>query len=272
VSLDRASTSHHKKALYPRASAQQRRCPKDQQTQNRHVDTRPRRLCPPLPTPMPPLHRWPTQQSVLSWWSDSNPPRATIPLHALAKPLLKLLYHQQASAFLTHNDSSLFKERVKLLTTCVREYVSVPTKLRILRYLAVRAEFVLDARAIINEVRYHAIYALSRISEWSAATVVDANILATVKALLDTMDPYILSCTCSLLGMIERHRPGITGEACQRQLKCLFASEIDSEHALSTTYSLGSCGCEAHDDFGSIRDLELESDSDKLRPLRFRTL
>ncbi|KAJ7906191.1 hypothetical protein B0H13DRAFT_2021508, partial [Mycena leptocephala] len=46
--------------------------------------------------PMQPLRRWSTPQSVHSWWSDSNPTGATIPLHALAKPLMKRLYHRQA--------------------------------------------------------------------------------------------------------------------------------------------------------------------------------
>ncbi|KAJ7660197.1 hypothetical protein DFH06DRAFT_1472278, partial [Mycena polygramma] len=71
---------------------------------------------------------------------------------------------------------------------------------------------------------------------------------------MDTVDRYILSCTCCSLGMIERHRPGITGEECQCQLKRLFASEIDSENALSTKYSLGYRGCETHDDFSMTRD------------------
>ncbi|KAJ7612905.1 hypothetical protein DFH06DRAFT_1344818 [Mycena polygramma] len=101
---------------------------------------------------MPPLHRCTSAQSILSWWSDSNPPGATIPLHTLAKPLMKLLYHQQASAVLAQdNDSSLSKERVELLLAYVEfKYVSVVTKLKILRHLAVRAQSLMDARAIID--------------------------------------------------------------------------------------------------------------------------
>ncbi|KAJ7643448.1 armadillo-type protein [Mycena polygramma] len=365
---------------------------------------------------MPPLHRCPTKQSILSWWSDNNPPGATIPLHTLAKPLMKLLYHQQALALLD-KDFSLSKERVELLMSYVRfKYVSVSTKLQILRYLSVRAEVLLDARAVLDgegiavdllssmqdgrilretcsvlahicshsalvplvadlkpipslvlllrsmdevvqqyailalcqflrfshasakeavavgvldcmgsllddidssvvawtcrmlglllrhkdtvlidaviqlgpciklvslldhssaEVRCHAIYAVSRLSEWSVASVVDANILANVKSLLDSRDPYVLLCTCCLLGMIERYRPGIISEGFQDQLKRLFASEVESENVLirlSTTYALGYWGCETRGDFGMIPDLELDSDKPDLRSLCFKII
>jgi hypothetical protein len=52
---------------------------------------------------MPPLARQLTPQSVHSWWSDSNPPGATISLHAAAKPLMRLMYHRQAMRFIEDN-------------------------------------------------------------------------------------------------------------------------------------------------------------------------
>ncbi|KAJ7604416.1 armadillo-type protein, partial [Mycena polygramma] len=345
-----------------------------------------------------PLHRCPTQQSVLSWWSDSNPLGATIPLHTFAKPLMKLLYHQQASAFLAQDDGfSLSKERVELLTTYIGcKYVSVATKQKVLRHFAVRAESILDARAIVDgggisaeillsqdsrilreagsmlahlcshdalipsvvalkpilplvlmlrstdetvrqyailslchllhvshvsakdavaagildytttllndrcsaivawscrmlgrllryqdlkdavielkpcielvsllnhsapEVRYNAIYVLSRISEWSEASVVDANILAHVKGLLESEDPYVVSCTSCLLGNLERSMPGVINEEFQSQLQCLLAFVAESENVqmcLSTAYALGYWGIETRGNFGMVPGL-----------------
>jgi hypothetical protein len=49
---------------------------------------------------MPPLTRQRTLDSILSWWSDSNPPGPTINLHAVAKPLIRFMYHQQVLGFI----------------------------------------------------------------------------------------------------------------------------------------------------------------------------
>jgi hypothetical protein len=67
---------------------------------------------------MQPLRRWSTPQSVHSWWSDSNPPGATIPLHTLAKPLSRLLYHRQALGIIAkRGDDPLSKDIVETLTS-----------------------------------------------------------------------------------------------------------------------------------------------------------
>ncbi|KAJ7612908.1 hypothetical protein DFH06DRAFT_1307987 [Mycena polygramma] len=65
---------------------------------------------------------------------------------------MRLLYHQQASSVLAQdNDSSLSKERVELLLAYVEfKYVSVTTKLKILQHLALRAQSLVDAKAIID--------------------------------------------------------------------------------------------------------------------------
>jgi hypothetical protein len=54
---------------------------------------------------MPPLARTDTRASVHSWWSDSNPllKGPTINLHAVAKPLMKRMYHRQAKEFIGKN-------------------------------------------------------------------------------------------------------------------------------------------------------------------------
>jgi hypothetical protein len=58
-----------------------------------------------LPT-MPPMTRQDTRTSVFSWWSDSNPllKGPTINLHAMAKPLMKRMYHRQALEFIRKNE------------------------------------------------------------------------------------------------------------------------------------------------------------------------
>lgn len=56
---------------------------------------------------MPPLTRQPTYASIHSWWSDSNPglQGPTINIHAAARPLIKLMYHRQASSFIKQNSN-----------------------------------------------------------------------------------------------------------------------------------------------------------------------
>ncbi|KAJ7472534.1 hypothetical protein FB451DRAFT_1175280 [Mycena latifolia] len=46
---------------------------------------------------MPLVTRQRMLYSVLSWWSDSIIPGSTINLHALKKPLMKRMYHRQAT-------------------------------------------------------------------------------------------------------------------------------------------------------------------------------
>ncbi|KAJ6500247.1 hypothetical protein DFH09DRAFT_1375898 [Mycena vulgaris] len=98
---------------------------------------------------MPPLQRLSTHQSALSWWPDNNPPGATIPLHTLAKPLLKLLHHRQAVAIVAKDAGAswpLSRDRVEVLVSYLRaKYIAVATKVHILQYLSARAESLVDA-------------------------------------------------------------------------------------------------------------------------------
>jgi hypothetical protein len=55
---------------------------------------------------MPPLTRTDTRASIFSWWSDNNSLlqySPTINLHAVAKPLIKFMYHRQAKEFIKKN-------------------------------------------------------------------------------------------------------------------------------------------------------------------------
>ncbi|KAJ7617586.1 hypothetical protein DFH06DRAFT_100253 [Mycena polygramma] len=47
--------------------------------------------------------RPPTPQSTHSWWSDRNSIGPTISIHAAAKPLMRLMYHEQVRSFVRNN-------------------------------------------------------------------------------------------------------------------------------------------------------------------------
>jgi hypothetical protein len=69
---------------------------------------------------MNPLARQRTLESTLSWWSDSNPrpPGATISISALAKPLMRLMYHRQALRFIQKNRGTpLSQETLEIYST-----------------------------------------------------------------------------------------------------------------------------------------------------------
>ncbi|KAJ7494017.1 hypothetical protein FB451DRAFT_1360618, partial [Mycena latifolia] len=100
---------------------------------------------------MPPFTRQQTIHSVHSQWSDSNPPGATINLHAVAKPLMRLMYHRQALAFIKRNDGvPLTPVTLEIYWSYVSwKYVSTSTKLAVLAELRARAGSKEDARLLI---------------------------------------------------------------------------------------------------------------------------
>lgn len=102
---------------------------------------------PPTPTPAPsapvnPLARQRTPESLLSYWSDRNPPGATISIYAIAKPLMKLMYHQQAWAFIKENrGKALTKEMLEVYSSYLTyKYISPATRTAVLGELADRAK------------------------------------------------------------------------------------------------------------------------------------
>ncbi|KAJ7494147.1 hypothetical protein FB451DRAFT_451519 [Mycena latifolia] len=101
---------------------------------------------------MPPLTRQRTLESVLSWWSDSNPGGATINLHAAAKPLMKLMYHRQALGFVKRNRGvALSAETLEIYWSYVSwKYISSSTKIAILKELAIRAASEEDVHVLIH--------------------------------------------------------------------------------------------------------------------------
>ncbi|KAF7369624.1 hypothetical protein MVEN_00293200 [Mycena venus] len=87
---------------------------------------------------MPQLTRQVSPQSIHSDWSDSKPPGATISIHAVAKPLMRLMYHQQASKYMKQDrDLPLSRENINMYLSWLEyKYVGTATKKKILEYIA----------------------------------------------------------------------------------------------------------------------------------------
>ncbi|KAJ7443133.1 armadillo-type protein [Mycena latifolia] len=102
---------------------------------------------------MPPLTRQRTVESIFSWWSDSNPNVGpTNPIHAVAKPLMRPMYHRAASAFIVkHRSDPLSKETMEICSSYLgSKYVSSSTKIVILSELCQRTRDADDSRTMID--------------------------------------------------------------------------------------------------------------------------
>ncbi|KAJ7606227.1 hypothetical protein FB45DRAFT_1068702 [Roridomyces roridus] len=89
---------------------------------------------------MPPLQRQETRGSLRSWWSDSNPMlhiSPTINIHALAKPLMRFMYHRQALGIMELNrDAPLSKELLEIyLSYLSSNHVSRATQKLVQEYV-----------------------------------------------------------------------------------------------------------------------------------------
>ncbi|KAJ7466759.1 armadillo-type protein [Mycena galericulata] len=135
------------------------------------------------------LSRPPTRQSTLSWWSDRNPPGATISIHFAAKPVMKLMYHQQAMSFLRKNRGA------PLSSTTMDVYSSYLTY----KYVAAGTRVV-----ILGALRE----AIAK-SSGDAQTVADALLIRSDIAveLLQSTHTEILKYICSLLGELASYKP-----------------------------------------------------------------
>ncbi|KAJ7622382.1 hypothetical protein FB45DRAFT_927656 [Roridomyces roridus] len=87
------------------------------------------------------LPRAETRGSLASWWSDSNPlvvQGPTINIHALAKPLMRRMYHRQALAFIAQDvrGRPLSEEMIEIYTSYLAcKYVFLETQARVLEHL-----------------------------------------------------------------------------------------------------------------------------------------
>ncbi|KAJ7237834.1 armadillo-type protein [Mycena rebaudengoi] len=136
---------------------------------------------------MPPLHRFPTPQSLHSYWSDSKPPGATISLHTLAKPLSRFLYHRQALGIVTKSRSlPLSREILDILGWYLEaKDISISTKIVVLDELGRRAYSEVEAQAIVRE-----------------------NIHYLLIRLVHSTFPGILEAACATLGTLSASKCG----------------------------------------------------------------
>ncbi|KAJ7712239.1 hypothetical protein B0H16DRAFT_581052 [Mycena metata] len=131
------------------------------------------------------LRRWSTPQSVYSHWSDSTPIGPSFPIHALAKPLSKFLYHRQATGIIAKmGGSPLSVETVEVLTTYLMFKDIFPsTRALVLDHLGARAfHSEADAQLVMN------------------------NVLGLVPELLSSSVPDIIYGICWLLNSLTRHK------------------------------------------------------------------
>ncbi|KAJ7246025.1 hypothetical protein C8J57DRAFT_1678739 [Mycena rebaudengoi] len=132
-------------------------------------------------------------------WSDSNPNLrgATINLHAAAKPLMKLLYHKQASDFIRNKrDIPLSAKDAQIYGSYLSyEYVSPSTKGVILDDILRRADFECEALAVDSNLLHNLIQLLE------APVQVDTRISHNIRRILVTLAnrEVAAAATCSSL-------------------------------------------------------------------------
>ncbi|KAJ7476525.1 armadillo-type protein [Mycena latifolia] len=147
---------------------------------------------------MHPLTRQPTPASVLSYWSDRNPPGPTINLHAAAKPLMRFMYHREALEFIRRNGSTpLSSKDMQIYSTYLGyKYVSSSTKVAILRELQTRVESESDACVFADTLGLH------------------------LDTLLGSADAEIRRSMCCVLVVLARHATTVPavlrGKPCDR--------------------------------------------------------
>ncbi|KAJ7753051.1 armadillo-type protein [Mycena maculata] len=162
---------------------------------------------------MPPLTRQPTIESLLSWWSDSNPPGASISLHAAAKPLMKLMYHQQALDFIEANRGVPLSDfNVDICSRYLAfKYISPRTQGLILDELANRCLSNTDADTVMD------------------SAVVDSDL---VEMLLQSKSSEVRRGACKLLGHLSEDQDTAAaisaGNVCGRLLSLLRDEDVDS--------------------------------------------
>ncbi|KAJ6545300.1 armadillo-type protein [Mycena capillaripes] len=151
---------------------------------------------------MHPLTRQPTLDSVHSWWSDRNPVGPNLNLHAAAKPLMRFMYHRDASAFIRkHRGTPLSKETMEIYSSYLGyKYISPPTKNAILMVLQTRVK-----------------------SENEAHVVADSLVLHLIGELFGSLDAEGRRRTCRMLEGLARH--GTIAKAVVGQLVSLLRDE-----------------------------------------------
>ncbi|KAJ7479166.1 armadillo-type protein [Mycena latifolia] len=186
---------------------------------------------------MPPLARQRTLESVLSWWSDSNPALGpTFNLHAVAKPLMKFMYHRDALAFIAKNRGTptpLSSEDMAIYSSYLAfKYVSSSTKAEILCELGRRANTAGDARTITESFGFQLIDELLS-SPVTAVCRETCGILGQLARHETTLIPLLRLKPCQrLVGLLHDKQPGVIASAA-KTLSWIARSDDGAEAALS---------------------------------------
>ncbi|KAJ7866151.1 armadillo-type protein [Mycena leptocephala] len=189
----------------------------------------------------PPPTRPRTPESIHSWWSDSNPVGPTISIHAVAKPLMRLMYHEQVRSFIKRNHGTLLSRATleiyfSYLVYAQYKYISPATKTLILKEFAVRAEVRGDATTMLD----------SFLVEWDL-----------VVELLSSSDSQIRRYTSNVLGALVSSMHESTPlvlDVCQRIVSLLSDNDIEiRESALHAVAKIA----ETPDGARAVRDLKV---------------
>ncbi|KAJ7752191.1 armadillo-type protein [Mycena maculata] len=174
------------------------------------------------------VQRRPTSGSLMSWWSDSNPPGPTIPLHSLAKPLLKYMHHRRAVEIIKRDEHEpISRGKLETLVTYLSrtsfKYILAATRVAIIDYFGQRASE----------------------SEDEAQILLDGDILSHAGHLLESPDLYILRSTLRMLQRIVSHGSLIEQvlhhELCTQLVHLLsFEDAIVQERAVCTLAQISS--------------------------------
>ncbi|KAJ7479235.1 hypothetical protein FB451DRAFT_1172350 [Mycena latifolia] len=227
------------------------------------------------PSPMHPFTRQPTLDSVRSWWSDRNPPGPNINLHAAAKPLMRVMYHRDALAFIRNTRGTpLSKEAAEIYSSYLSygvplfKYVSSETKTAILRELCDRVESANDADIVVHSPVLYLVDGLLQLPETeirvatcrlvtcltshksTATAVVGVNPCLRLVTLLRDRNPQVIASAVQVLGRIATSLNGaqavVDANALNSLVELLKSSQTpkvvaDAEEVLHQTWAVGHC-------------------------------
>lgn len=145
---------------------------------------------------MPPLTRQRTPESILSWWSDSNPPGATIDLHAASKPLMKFLYHRQVLGFMKRNHGTPLSEETVQICSDYLAYEILRSSESLVEQ-SFRFKYLLPSTkaTILRELSIRTLR-----SKEDALAVLHSPVVNQLADLLQSPDSQIRRWTCRILG------------------------------------------------------------------------
>ncbi|KAJ6526479.1 armadillo-type protein [Mycena vulgaris] len=148
-----------------------------------------------------------TPESVRSWWSDNNPTGPNSNLHALAKPLMKLMYHRQALDYIAEHDGKpLSRDDMEIYASYLEfKHVSSATKTAVLRELTARvnSQNDHDARTMVDFLSLHPPTPSS-----NHAIPTSASVCKQLVSLLQDEDFNVRMEALSALGLITSHPEG----------------------------------------------------------------